>query len=183
MAVFKAFSPDVEVLGEVVLGVVDGLGTFRSGALKILADCGIPDPQPDQWYPQQAWLDAFKIISARLGSYAVMRIGFSVFEARAAAYRAVGADTVEQVFLACDRGYRLCHRAGEAGGYRFEQTGTRAGRLTVSSPYPCDFHLGTFRAACELFAPPDSAGGRVIHDDTQPCRSKGADTCTYLVEW
>ena len=36
MAQFRAFAPAVEVNGETVLSVVDGMGSFKAGAMKIL---------------------------------------------------------------------------------------------------------------------------------------------------
>jgi hypothetical protein len=57
MAQFQAFRPDVEVYGAAVLTLVDGMGHFTTTAYKILAKNGIEKPKPDQWYPQQAWLD------------------------------------------------------------------------------------------------------------------------------
>ncbi|MGA2929274.1 MAG: hypothetical protein ABSG43_25455 [Solirubrobacteraceae bacterium] len=63
MAQFKAFAPGVQVNGESVLSVVDGMGAFKSKAEKILAQNTIVDVKPGCWYSQQAWLDAFKDIS------------------------------------------------------------------------------------------------------------------------
>lgn len=56
MALFQAYSPDVEVNGETVLAVIDGLSTIKLIARDILSECGIEDPQPGQRYPQQSWL-------------------------------------------------------------------------------------------------------------------------------
>jgi len=60
MKLFKASSSSVEVNGETVYSIIDGMGAFKSKALKFLSDNGIEDPKPGKWYKQQAWLDAFK---------------------------------------------------------------------------------------------------------------------------
>ena len=60
MAEFKAMAPKVEVNGETVLSVVDGMGIFKQQALDILKKCGIDNPQAGKWYAQQAWLGGFQ---------------------------------------------------------------------------------------------------------------------------
>ena len=61
MAQYKAMAPGVEVNGQTVLSVVDAMSVKRRG-LQILAENGIEDPKPDEWYQQQSWLDAFRTI-------------------------------------------------------------------------------------------------------------------------
>ncbi len=75
MAQFEAFAPGVEVNGQTVLSVVEGMGTMRTMALQILARNGIPDPKPGQWYSQQAWLDAFKAIAESVSPATLFQIG------------------------------------------------------------------------------------------------------------
>ena len=38
MAVYKSYSPDVEVNGESILAVVEGMGAFKKTALQILEE-------------------------------------------------------------------------------------------------------------------------------------------------
>jgi len=78
MAHFKAFAPGVEVNGESVLSIVDGMGQFRPLAVQILAQNHIVDPKPGQWYPQQAWLEAFKTISEKVGVRTLISIGHAI---------------------------------------------------------------------------------------------------------
>ena len=78
MAQFKAFAPGVEVNGETVLSLVDGMGAFKETGLKILAAHGIADIKPGHWYPQQAWLDAFKDIAGKMGASTLLSIGKTV---------------------------------------------------------------------------------------------------------
>ena len=74
MAQFQAFAQGVTVNGQTVLSIVDGMGTFRESALKILAGHGIKDPTAMGWYPQQAWLDAFREIFQSIGVSTLYRI-------------------------------------------------------------------------------------------------------------
>lgn len=46
MAMFVAMTPNAEVNGETVYSIVDGMGAFKSAALKILEKNGIKDPKP-----------------------------------------------------------------------------------------------------------------------------------------
>ena len=75
MKTFVASSPSVEVNGETIYSIIDGMGVFKSTAIKILGDNGIVDPKPGQWYKQQSWLDAFKSISDKVGNSTLNAIG------------------------------------------------------------------------------------------------------------
>ena len=74
VAQFKAFSPKVEVYGQVVVAVLDVMGAFRPLALTILRSNGIADPQPERWYSQQAWLDAFATIAEQIGPNTIYQL-------------------------------------------------------------------------------------------------------------
>lgn len=47
------------------------------------------------------------------------------------------------------------------------------------NPYPCSFELGIITAMASKF----EALSKVVHDDSKPCRKKGADSCTYIITW
>lgn len=46
MKTYVASSPKVEVNGETIHAVIDGMGAFKSTGIKILKDNGIDDLQP-----------------------------------------------------------------------------------------------------------------------------------------
>ena len=76
MAQFRAFEDGVEVNGRTVLSVTRAFpGSLKSRGERLLAENGIEDPDPDEWYPQQAWLDAFAEISQDIGERTLRRIG------------------------------------------------------------------------------------------------------------
>lgn len=62
MAQFKAMNADVEVNGQTVISILEGMQTMRETGFSILRQCGIENPQEGEWYSQQSWLDAFKKI-------------------------------------------------------------------------------------------------------------------------
>ena len=56
------------------------------------------------------------------------------------------------------------------------------GRVLCSNPYPCEFDFGIVEHTARMFAPKGVVTS-VHHDDSQPCRKKGADSCTYRITW
>ncbi|MBU1151772.1 hypothetical protein KJ632_03005, partial [Patescibacteria group bacterium] len=80
MTQFKAINPNVEVNGQTVLAIANGMGTMKNMGLQILSNNNIDDPKPGKWYPQQDWLNAFKQISEKIGSNTLHQIGKSIPE-------------------------------------------------------------------------------------------------------
>jgi hypothetical protein len=180
MAQFQAFAEGVEVNGETVLSVLNGMLGSREIARGILAKHGIADPQPGQWYPQQAWLDAFKDIADQVGVTALLEIGKTIPES---AQWPPGTDSIEKAMALIDVAYHMNHRGGEIGHYQFKDRGDRAGAMICHNPYPCNFDWGLVGAVANKFKPKDVAVVSVKHDDSQPCREKGGDACTFLIRW
>lgn len=178
MTVFKAFEPQVKVNGETVLSIVDGLGLYKERAFHILESCGIKEPKPGEWYSQQAWLDAFKQISDNLGPATLYAIGKKIPEN---AVFPPEIDTVEKGLHAINEAYQFNHKDGEIGDYVFEKTGENQGKMVCRNPYPCDFDRGLIAAMGGKFT--EKHKFKVAHDDSQPCRKQGADSCTYKVSW
>lgn len=180
MAQFKAFASNVEVNGETVLSVVNGMGVYKKQALDILAKNGINNPQPGQWYLQQAWLDSFKEISETIGAKTLFAIGKAIPEN---AIFPPEIDSIEKGLAAIDIAYHMNHKGGEIGHYRFQSTGSNSGKMVCDNPYPCEFDRGIIETMAQKFKPKDSIMVFVEHDDSQPCRKKGAESCTYMITW
>jgi len=176
---FKAFAPMVEVNGETVFAIVDGMGSFRQSALHILAENNIPDPKAGFWYSQQNWLNAFNGISERIGPKTLHAIGQKIPEN---AQFPPEIDSIEKALGAIDVAYHMNHRGGDIGSYHFASTGPRSAKLVCTNPYPCDFDNGIITAMEKRFAPGGSVP-KVRHDDSCPCRKMGAESCTYTVSW
>ena len=179
MAMFKAFVPNVEVNGETVLSVVDGMGAFQTQALQILAECGIKDPVAGTWYAQQAWLDAFRRISDSVGPKTLFSIGLKIPEH---AKFPPEIQDAHAALAAIDVAYHMNHRHGEIGHYHYQKTGETSAVITGANPYPCDFDRGIVEAMVRKFAP-QSRVSAVRHDDKAPCRKKGGESCRYDVSW
>jgi len=179
MAQFKAFSANVEVNGETVLSVVDGMGAMKTMAVSILEGAGIKSPKPGQWYKQQSWLNAFKKISDSVGPNTLSQIGQKIPEN---AQFPPDFDTVEKALAAIDVAYHMNHRGGEIGHYTYKAEGPRRATMECANPYPCDFDRGIITAMARRFAPTGGAV-RVTHDDAKPCRKQSGESCTYHVSW
>jgi hypothetical protein len=179
MASYKAMAPGVEVNGETVLSVVNGMGMFKARATEALAGAGIKNPAAGNWYPQQAWLDAFKALAGTVGATTLNMIGRAIPQS---ARFPPEIDSIDKALAAIEVAYHMNHRGGEIGHYRFERTGGQAAKLVCNNPYPCPFDRGIVEAMASRFRPAGSTPV-VKHDDSAPCREKGADSCTYLVSW
>ena len=179
MAQFKALAPGVEVLGEVVLSLVNVMGAFKGISLEILRDNGIEDPKPDDWYPQQAWLDSFKVIAEKIGPNTLYQVGRQI----PAQYNfPSGMHTLDSVMTDLDEAYRQAHRGGEVGHYHWQVLGLSLGQMTCDNPYPCEFDRGIISALAHRFEPAGSLVD-IRHEEDAPCKKQGADTCTYTVSW
>lgn len=179
MAPFKAHSPKVEVNGETVLSVVEGMGVFKHRALKMLEAEGIKNPAPGSWYLQQSWLNTFKKISELIGQGALLQIGRKIPES---ANFPPEINDIHKALAAIDVAYHMNHRGGEIGNYKYEKLGPTSAKITCDNPYPCAFDKGIIQAMSEKFKPEGSAV-IIEHAENQPCKNNGGDSCAYIIKW
>jgi hypothetical protein len=181
MAEFRVLDANAEVNGESINALVEGMGAFRATALKILAKQGITDLQPGEWYSQQALLDAFGVVSEKLGADALYNIGLKIPNN---AQFPLDVDSLDRALNVLDIAYHMNHRYGEIGHYHLNAAGETCFEMVCENPYPCDFDRGVLAALCSRFKPKGSdANAAVIHDESKPCRKKGASSCTYRLTW
>ncbi|MUW15002.1 hypothetical protein GJ633_10265 [Halorubrum sp. CBA1125] len=183
MATYEAFDPEAEVNGQTVLTIVErAMGKFsaeyRERAVEALEAEGISDPDPDEWYPQQAWLNAFETIAADLQPHVLDRLGETL---PSVAEWPNDFDTVSDGLRSIDAAYRRNHRGGDIGRYRFESTGDRTGTVECHNPYPCRFDRGLVRGVARRDAPVDAFV--FVEETGETCRRRGGDRCTYTVHW
>lgn len=183
MAEYETFDPAAEVHGQTILTVIDdALARFseeyRDMAHDALAENGVADPAPDEWYPQQSWLNTFEAIASELEPHILDRLGEQIPDA--AEWPTDIAD-VEDGLAAIDDAYRLNHRGGDIGYYRFHPIDDQTGEVRCRNPYPCPFDRGLIRAVARRNAPVESFV--FVEERGDECRRDGADTCTYTVSW
>lgn len=183
MAQFEAFDADVEVHGRTIRTVVhDALARFseeyQRTALATLADNGIKNPEPDEWYPQQAWLNTFEAIAREMEPHILDRLGEQIPDV---VRWPDGISGVEEGLEAIDEAYQMNHRGGELGDYRFEPLEGRSGQMVCTNPYPCPFDRGLIRAVTRRYAPVEAFV--FVEETGDTCRRTGDDTCTYTISW
>lgn len=193
MPQFKSINPDIEVNGQTVLAVANGLGIMKLTGLKILEDNGLKDIQPDIWYPQQLWLNAFRQISENVGFRTLYLIGLSIPE------NAVFPSEIDNIFKALesiDIAYHMNHRLHEKplynpdtgemlegiGHYYYKKVSSSKVIMECNNPYPCDFDKGIIMQMARKFSP--KAGSvKAEHDEKEGCRKNGGEICRYSVTW
>lgn len=183
MAQYEAFDDDVHVRGAAMKAVLDDAlpdfsEAYRDRAYGILADEGIPQVAPDEWYPQQSWLNAFRGIARELEPHLLDRLGERTHNV---AGWPSDAESVAEGLCGIDDAYRYNHRGGEVGTYAFEATGDREGVVRCRNPYPCVFDRGLIRGVAREYAPVDSFV--FVEETGTDCRRDGADACSYTVHW
>lgn len=183
MVSYEAFDREVEINGRTVLGVVEeAMGrfseTYRDQAMSALAEEGIVNPDSDEWYPQQAWLSAFKTIADDLEPHVLDRLGEQI---PSTVEWPTDIATVSHGLRSINEAYQRNHRGGEIGFYRFERTDDQSGEVTCHNPYPCPFDRGMIRGVAKRYATVDSFV--FIEETGGNCRRDGADMCTYTVHW
>jgi hypothetical protein len=177
MAQYIAFAPHVEVNGATVLSITAGMG---SAALPILAAHGLAHVVRDQWYSQQAWLDAFQAIASLPGSMSDL-VGIGMEIPRNAIFPSE-IDSIEAALRSIDVAYHMNHRGGDIGHYQVAVVNDQQIDMICENPYPCDFDFGIIYSMARRFCSPGKVA-HVFHDSDAPCRKHGADSCTYHVIW
>lgn len=195
---FKSFEKDVQVNGQTVFSVIDGLGTFKSLAKKYLLNVGIGksidnnyDLDLQGWYSQDAWLRAFENIAKEVGSQILLKIGLSIPNN---AKFPPWVNDIHTAIKSIDIAYHMNHRkdgnvlfdmkankmSEGIGHYGYEKVDGK--NMIISecvNPYPCVFDKGIITAMAQKF----ELKATVIHDDSKPCRTNGAESCTYIITW
>jgi len=193
MAEFMAFNKDVEVNGQTILSVLDGMKGYEESALKILARNGIQNINQDQWYSQQSWLNAFKEIANNIGSKTILNIGMMVPEN---AQWPPDVISIESAFQSIDIAYHMNHRLNKLplfnqstgvmhegiGHYTYQKTGTNEITMVCNNPYPCDFDKGIIKSVANKFKPAGT-NPNFFEKVNSGCRKKGENGCTYVISW
>lgn len=180
MKLFKASSPNVEVNGETVFSIIDGMSAFKAKAEKILSENDIENPRPGLWYNQQAWLNAFKSIAEHIGPSTLNAIGQKIPEN---AKFPPEINDIHKALGAIDVAYHMNHRNGEIGSYKYQKIDDKNVKIICTNPYPDEFDKGIIVAMTRRFKPAGVINVKVNIDESQPTRTKGGDSTTFLISW
>lgn len=194
MAVFKSYEEGVEVNGATIMSVVKGMESFALIAKQYLLQAGLNEVQddPNAWYPQQTWLDAFKLISENIGDSTLFQIGKKIPES---AQFPPTVNSVESALQAIDVAYHMNHRKngqilfdpatgtiGEGiGNYHFRAgSAPNTAMVIAENPYPDSFDKGIIFSIASKFT---DTVVTVEADTSKPVRSTGGASTTFLVSW
>ena len=147
--------------------------------------------EPDQWYPQDAWLSAFEEIAKVVGPTSLFDIGQHV--PKHAAFPPQVKD-VPSGLQSIDVAYHMNHRKqGRAmfdpasgtmvegiGHYGYQRSANEnRATMVCENPYPCDFDRGLISSIAKRF----ESRATTTHVDSAQCRKRGDRSCTYVVSW
>jgi len=187
--------PGIEVGGVSIGAVIDAFAQYPSIVNKYLIQYGLGSKQGvidrSAWYSLDKWLAVYSDISKEVGVNSLYSIGKKV---PGHAELPPTITDIRSVFASLNVAYHLSHRKdGEvmfdvATGKKLDGIGSvkcdlaegeNKLTLTFENPYPCEFDRGLVHGFAMRFEP----AARVMHDNNAPCRKKGAESCTYHVQW
>jgi hypothetical protein len=186
MAEFTSYEPDVvEVMGEVInsfaMAFPEELRDFGRAALD---RHGLRDAAANRFYQAQTFLGALREVTQRAGRNMMTRIGEGI------ALRVALPpewDNLEAALAGLDRAYHSKYRGGKIGNWSYQHEGTRGGlvhgRMVSTNHYCCAFDRGVLEGFAKRFRPTGITDVLVRHEDSEPCRKMGGDSCTYVISW
>lgn len=186
MAEFSSYEPErVEVVGEVIesfaLGFPDDIRQF---GMAVLDKHGIRQVQTSRFYKAQPFLDAMKEVAQRLGRNWMTRIGERI---ALSVTLPPEWNTLRAAFEGLNTAYHSKYRGGEIGDWSYHHEGITAGLfrgiMVSTNHYCCAFDRGVMEGFAKRFRTTGITDVVVRHDDSQPCRKRGADSCAYVISW
>ena len=194
MVQFKAIVKGVEVNKQTVLAFVNSMEQGKENRAKVLLDHNIDLKSTQEWFLQQDWLDAFKFISESLGEMNLFLIGKAIINN--AQFPPI--DDLEDAFNSLDIAYHMNHRldgkvmydattnkiSEGIGHYNLTKFDAekRTAEIVCNNPYPSKFDEGIITQLTRMFKP-SRTREFVKLDTSKETRIRGADSCTYLIEW
>ena len=174
---YKAGSQNAEVLGSNINMYIGGMGAFELMGKTILRTNGIDEvPRPDIWYNHQMFLNAVKEIEAKTGPYTINMIGSRIAENAKFSGKF---DSFEKALQNLGEAYRVNHRGDNKSFKKSLKLGEQKYKITIETPYPCDLDTGYLKGLANSYG----IKAVITHDDSQPCRKHGAESCTYILNW
>lgn len=182
MAQFIPFAPNVQVNGQTVLSVVNAIQFGQDFRISLLEKHGLKNVVPDEWYPQEAWLNAFKEIADTIGDKTLFTIGKAIPEN---AKFPPEINSLEIALQAINQAYQMNHKGGKIGHYKLVSFDAETKKATMEcmNPYPSEFDRGIIMTMLRRFKPKDSLQYDVVLATSLPTRLAGAESCTYLINW
>jgi len=166
--------PDALVSGGNILAIIAATGAFRKMTEQLLAERGIANVKPGEWYALAPCAEVMHELEMKIGPNAVFRIGKEI---PSHIQLPPGIDSFEKVAAAFGPAFALNHRNAGTGGIDHEITGPGSATIVSGTPYPCDFDRGVILGFFQtlLHIAPD------YQHDAQLCKKHGSAVCVHYV--
>lgn len=183
---FECNDPNAQVRGDLILTFLNSFPDNHGHALahELLSKHGIDNPSPTQWYPLQAYLNTMKDVHDQLSDQVLLITGKRMGEST----RLEGEfDHVDYFVKHLDEYYHTNHK-GEVGHYKCsdesEKSALHALQVTSTTPYACSYERGFLEGIAEHFKHQQGVTDVILKRlENQPCKQKGDDSCSYMLEW
>ncbi len=170
----------IEVIGQAVLSYVDNIEAYNIAPL--LAENGISDIQPDQWYPLLSVLNTLNQLTTMPNlTTNFVAVGLRIAENMVLPPELVNAH-VSEILMLWDDLYHLQHRGGEIGYVKVEKISETHYKTIHKHLYPDDLVYGLAYGMCRVFLPKD-ATFTVEYDKDTKRLDEGGDFTIVHVKW
>ncbi|AKU97261.1 hypothetical protein AKJ09_03925 [Labilithrix luteola] len=182
MKEFEFGDPSVSISRAGMGPFLAAFGAYQSRGEKVVKrHLGVEElsADPSTRYPLSGYLSAMRELQEQFGFSFIRKMGTLVFEK---AVFPPGLDSAAKVLASLNQAFYMNHpnaEEGKIGGYQWKADGDARGIMFCDNPYPCSLDTGILEGITSRF----SANWKVSHDEAMPCRAKGGDSCTYVVEW
>ncbi len=179
---YKAFDPQAEVRGAIILSVIDCMQ--QEEIAPFLKKHGLQSIDPEGWYPMQNWLDLLGDIRSASSENALFDfvcIGMKVSE-RIKLPPGLKQLPYEKLVMNRNQIYQAQHRSGDVGEYSVEQAEDKHVTITAKTPYPDDLIYGVMCGEAQRFLPPGTRPA-VTFDEQIPRRDQGGEVTIIHVRW
>lgn len=181
MKEFEFADPSVFITRAGMSPFLAAFGAYQSRGEKVVKrHLGVEElsTDPEACFPLSGYLASIRELQEQFGATFIRKVGIFIFEK---AVFPPGLDSAAKVLASVDVAYHMNHRnaEGKIGGYHWSADGDTRGIMFCDNPYPCSMDTGLLEGVTSRFSP----NWKVSHDESKPCRAKGGDSCTYIVEW
>ncbi len=177
-----AFDPDTEVSGQAMLALIECVVADEITPILQKHHIDRDSLKPEDWYPLQRWLDVLSDIMAQKDFQSTLNLVDIGRTYAQTAYLPDDINSLEDALIAINDTHQLNHRNGYAGEMMMIIMGPGHLQVVDHTPYPENFTYGMIYGLAHRFRGKDVIP-IVRHDDEQPCRKQGDDSCTFDVIW
>ncbi len=194
MASSIAFNPDVEVIPEAVLAILNCMENGKAFRAELLKKNGFEIDKSTGLSIQKV-LNVLWEIQEKLGEMNLFLIG------KAVTSNAIlpPMKDLEEALRSIDIGYHMNSRLNNKpmfdpirgkvidgiGNYLLTEFDSKNKKavMVCTNPYPSKFDEGIITQFVRKFRPANSLTSTVELDSSKPTRTNGGDSCTFLISW